>query len=294
MAKQIFKNLPDTTTPLSAGKLNGLFDGDEAMGNIIVDTIKSKNLISGWYYGGISSTNGSDSADSSSRRTDYMSVNISSSQSYKLSGLVINHCSMFIAAYNSSKQFLGRTGAMIKTGTTDLTLSASSFSSGTPQGTGDIKYLRITLYAPESGYTIDNIVSSNSNMQLEKGTTATDFAPHQNIGYESGSNANGNYIKYDDGTLIQWGETSLTTATSSYEVGGVTTYRSDAVNQTLPVSFATGSTYNCVAQINGGDQTVLNFIYVVMTNVSTVSFRLVSTSSNYTRPFRWIAIGRWK
>lgn len=180
MAREFFKDYPDTTTPLSSERINGLLDGDEAMGNIVVDSISSKNLISGWNYGGISSTDGSDFADNSSRRTDYLPVNISSSLSYTLSGLVINQCSMFIAAYNASKVFLGRTGAMIQTSTTNLTLSTTSFPSGTPQGTGDIKYLRIVLYSPASGYTIDSILASNSNMQLEKGSTITDFAPYQN------------------------------------------------------------------------------------------------------------------
>ena len=44
MAKEFFKNLPDTSTPLSAERLNGLLDGEESMGNIIVEDIKSKNL----------------------------------------------------------------------------------------------------------------------------------------------------------------------------------------------------------------------------------------------------------
>ena len=44
MAREFFKNLPNTTTPLTAPRLNGLLDGDEAMGNIVVDSIRGKNL----------------------------------------------------------------------------------------------------------------------------------------------------------------------------------------------------------------------------------------------------------
>ena len=44
MAREFFKNLPNTTTPLTAPRLNGLLDGDEPMGNIVVDSIKGKNM----------------------------------------------------------------------------------------------------------------------------------------------------------------------------------------------------------------------------------------------------------
>lgn len=46
MARQFFKDLPDTTTPLTASRLNGLLDGEEALGNVVVDSIRSKNMFS--------------------------------------------------------------------------------------------------------------------------------------------------------------------------------------------------------------------------------------------------------
>lgn len=45
MAKEFFKNLPDTSTPLTAERLNGLLDGEESMGSIIVEDIECKNLL---------------------------------------------------------------------------------------------------------------------------------------------------------------------------------------------------------------------------------------------------------
>ena len=44
MAREFFKNLPDTSTPLNASRLNGLLNGNEAMGSIVVDDIRSKNF----------------------------------------------------------------------------------------------------------------------------------------------------------------------------------------------------------------------------------------------------------
>lgn len=45
MAKEFFKDLPDTSTPLSATRINGLLDGEESMGSIVVENIRSKNLL---------------------------------------------------------------------------------------------------------------------------------------------------------------------------------------------------------------------------------------------------------
>ena len=44
MAREFFKNLPDTTTPLNAQRMNAFLNGEEAMGSIVVDDIKSKNI----------------------------------------------------------------------------------------------------------------------------------------------------------------------------------------------------------------------------------------------------------
>ena len=51
MQKINFQNLPDTTTPVNNTNLNLLqdnvedvFDGEEAAGNMVVDSIRSKNL----------------------------------------------------------------------------------------------------------------------------------------------------------------------------------------------------------------------------------------------------------
>lgn len=170
MAREFFKNLPNTTTPLTAPRLNGLLDGDEAMGNIVVDSISSKNLISGWNSGGIDSTTGADTTSTASFRTNYMEVDFSSNN-YYISGLPNSSYRHFVASYNANKQFLGRTGANIQ-GTRSL--NSGSFTSGTPQGTGDIKYLKITVY--------DNVPEGNlKNAQLEKGSSATAYSPYQNL-----------------------------------------------------------------------------------------------------------------
>lgn len=43
MAKEFFKDLPDTSTPLTAARINGLLNGEESMGNISVENVASRN-----------------------------------------------------------------------------------------------------------------------------------------------------------------------------------------------------------------------------------------------------------
>lgn len=77
--------------------------------------------------------------------SDFIPVDYSSEDYYYISGLQNDGNNLYnvIHAFNASKQFLGRTD-----GTLDTTRNVyeSSFTDGTPVGTGDIAYIRITQY----------------------------------------------------------------------------------------------------------------------------------------------------
>ncbi len=116
--------------------------------------------------------------------------------------------------------------------------------------------------------------------------------------YESGSNSNGSFIKYSDGTLLQWG--TLVNATSSsytwvivnYNIGtyGWSYYSTSDPNVVLSVEFIdTTYTFTAMAGSNvrmaqGGSKTTTSF-GVVYHSYSAVS----GTTS-----VLWTAIGRWK
>ena len=54
-------------------------------------------------------------------------------------------------------------------------------------------------------YSYNNPIDANysiSNILLEEGTVATEYTPYKSLGYTSGSNENGNYIKFDNGMWI--------------------------------------------------------------------------------------------
>ena len=44
MAREFFKNLPSQETPFNASRWNGLLDGEESMGSIVVEDITCKNM----------------------------------------------------------------------------------------------------------------------------------------------------------------------------------------------------------------------------------------------------------
>lgn len=296
MARNFFNNLPNTTTPLTAPRLNALLDGDEPMGNIKVDSIQTKNMIGGWFDGGIDDTTGADTA-THDLRTDYIPVDFTTNSNYRISGLPNATYRNFVCAYNSSKQFLGRTGASI---IATRGLNSGSFTAGTPQGTGNIAYLRVRVYStpPESAV---------ADVQMEVGASTTTFAQSKYLGYISGSNANGNYIKYDDGTLIQWGtipKTELVQSDSSIytTVQGIKFYRSNIAYHDLPIAFINSNYAVSIIVKNGSSGTRLNTTRLSTKNLNQFGIQLIGVESftsdgtAYTNldEVEWEAIGRWE
>jgi len=117
----------------------------------------------------------------------------------------------------------------------------------------------------------------------------------ENGGIESGSNADGSYIKYPDGTMIQWGanKTVGENETNSNNLFGSTagsTIRFDA-NVNFPLTFIDTPVVVCAPRSNflisvnalGASDTGF-FVRTHLTNTADV------TSSR----IDYIAIGRWK
>ena len=136
-----------------------------------------KNLMPGLEKGvGINQTTGEETVNANYAASDYIPVVLASSDSYYLSGLT-DQLHVFVAAYNASKQFLGRTSGR---NTTGFSITQSLFTYGTPSGTGDIAYLRVTQYkASTDTGTIDLV--DDLQVQLEAGSAATTYEPYSNI-----------------------------------------------------------------------------------------------------------------
>ena len=108
---------------------------------------------------------------------------------------------------------------------------------------------------------------------------------------ESGSNANGNYIKYADGTLIQYGNVTLTT--SENRIAGGLTYYSTATTINFPISFK-DSSYSAFSNVLLANMNYFCNSYMASNDASSCNLSFVSTANNETRVIHWMAIGKWK
>ena len=110
----------------------------------------------------------------------------------------------------------------------------------------------------------------------------------------SGSNTNGNYVKYADGTMICYGEKSGSTTWSDY--WSFCKRSPDSANSALEVTFPQTFISTPIIQLTGNHQGYIfavNVFSVSTTTLKVVAFKPTSTSStNY--QYSWLAIGKWK
>lgn len=134
-----------------------------------------KNLFSGFTIGiSISASTGAESVSNTSAASDF--IPFDPSKTYYLSGLSSDLFSI-IYSYNSNKEFLGRSSGSART---EGLLDNTSFPYGTPQGTGDIAYIRVQQTEnPGTTGTIDEV--EDLEVLLEVGTEATAYEPYSNI-----------------------------------------------------------------------------------------------------------------
>lgn len=103
---------------------------------------------------------------------------------------------------------------------------------------------------------------------------------------ESGSNSNGNYIKFSDGTMIEYGSATISTNNSSggifpYLGGSYITFPTQFLNS--PVCFS--NIYEDSAYWNSS-----------VTNVSPSQANLAVSGdrNNTSHIVMWLAVGKWK
>lgn len=111
---------------------------------------------------------------------------------------------------------------------------------------------------------------------------------------ESGSNSNGNWIKYSDGTLIQYGKVTKPIDIKN-KSSASNWYYDDGYIINFPLAFFDANYFADVICATGSLIT-LNIYSITTFETSYCKFNLSSnveySNSNYF--FRWFAIGRWK
>lgn len=135
-------------------------------------------------------------------------------------------------------------------------------------------------------------IDTNLNL-VQSGGLAGAFASMPFVGtapiVESGSNANGNWIKFADGTLVQYSPTITMTKVSNYYLQGV---------WSLPIAFHNTAYFSTAIPFGDGTTPVGRMVNTTNTTVtSTFYYQNISapfTGGTYNFNFRAFAIGRWK
>ena len=181
---------------------------------------------------------------------------------------------------------------------------SSSYSNGTitldntltvPTKTSDL--------TNDSGY-ITNSVNDLTN--YTNSTTLTSLLANKENAIVSGSTSTGAYLKFDDGTLIQYGLIDKTEfmSPSSYStnVQGISWYRSAACNLLLPVAFIDATYTIEITPTNGTTGSRLLIPRTYNKTTTRVEIQLIgvedfiNTGTGYTNltNVSYVAIGKWK
>lgn len=113
----------------------------------------------------------------------------------------------------------------------------------------------------------------------------------QDSDLEYGNNENGQYIKYSNGVLIQWGNVNKTITGWIKSNGEI--YYSDNYGITLPIDFI-NDRYSAYVVKNSTSK--LCWIYSTSAfSKNYFEFNLLANANNadYESDFDWFAIGRW-
>lgn len=110
---------------------------------------------------------------------------------------------------------------------------------------------------------------------------------------ESGSNANGNWIKYPDGTMICYGDRSFSGVNITSQFGSVYETTSEVNFGTFPQTFY--ATPNVFIQQTGGAMATIETLTDGSTTALGKAYLWRPNSRSNTGPqFKFMAIGRWK
>lgn len=167
MAREFFKDLPNTTTPLTASRLNGLLNGDEALGSIVVDDVNCKNMFDkGSFVAG-------------DRKDAQPTIRISSRQVLYLEpGTYTFSTDLDTSVYRyeintiSSPAPVSSYDVLYGSGWKTTSTSTITVDNNT-KGYFNLGIARIN----NSSLTLDDI--SSANIQLEKGSTATEYVEYK-------------------------------------------------------------------------------------------------------------------
>ena len=214
------------------------YNNKESMGKIVVDDIRSKNFfdvnkITSTTVNGVTISKNANGGlvlnGTATGQIEFFYVELVSEskikpgKTYTLSSNALpQDDKLQVFLQNSNSATWVSTIANIKG-----TINPDTFTVSTLPGT-HFKFLILIL----KGATLNNFVLYP---QIEEGSTATNYSEYKGIGYTSGRNANGSWVKYDDGRMECWGVKSYNNV--EVNVLDITEYYGALPAQPFPQAF---------------------------------------------------------
>ena len=269
MEKEFFKDLPDTSTPLNASRLNKLLNGKESMGDITVESIKSKNLL--MLSNPLEVTLSKEIVGDFEAGTYTLSVS-----DIQSSGTSADYLFLFVG-YSSEEYYVYLRQDRLSY-TFDLPWNAE----------------KLVIYSQHGYADSVDITTTFEDVMLEKGNEATSYSSFKDFVIEAGENENGTWEKWASGKMICRGLISRYVEGGHIEqVSGW--YVSERIQVNFPKPFieepmVTGSGWRTAGDRNG--------IVVFIGSISADSFYAWSgtlqstTSTGWRRTYE--AVGKWK
>lgn len=257
MARDFFKNLPNTTTPITASRLNDFLDGDESMGNVLVESIKGKNLfnINNFTFGS-HGTNASGNINYSTgvitlvgyyhqslQTLKEMCPDMVAGETYYLS---------FVKSPNTTNNYIYLDESHIWNNGTSKTITQNDLDG------------KVNFYGGTEGSTTEYTIS---NIQIEKSAVST-YAPFSNI----------NNIIYGRGTFKPTLKGHTTAGTTTYTVReGQYTRIGNIVFYNFRIA--------CTLENSSGYIVISGFPFIANTNAYDPSLGICDVTGFGTRPF---------
>ncbi|CAM4262142.1 hypothetical protein [Citrobacter portucalensis] len=109
---------------------------------------------------------------------------------------------------------------------------------------------------------------------------------------EKGSNSNGNYIKFADGTLIFWFTSSISATANNSSGGGTNLYFLNAATFTFPATFiGVKPTVSASGTLSTGSDS--SWVVIRGIELTGVSLAIISNMQNAASYLGYMAVGRW-
>lgn len=186
MAREFFKNLPSQETPFNASRWNGLLNGEESMGSIVVEDVTCKNIFNAYTASIVARSNVESCTINDVNKITVIGLYDTSAwtrATVTIKGLKSNTKYTINSDVTNSSQHRAGLLCDYDTNNVQSISTNTSFNSKITVTTDSDGIVVIQFYANHSGTAQTETVIFD-NIQLEEGTVNSDYVKHKEFGIQ--------------------------------------------------------------------------------------------------------------